>query len=347
MHYLPGKIARGELFETIDGLGFIRARVLGPLILAEHGAQPNGVRRIESAAPERIAALRETLPAHGAPPSCLRALRATIALYRTLREHAATAHLVRRSDAGARVDRLPRRPGADPMTRRCCLVFAALTLLAPLAARADAPLRVFVIRHASAWKNVPAAERPPGMSSGDLDALTPAGLAKAEQVGASLAGKGIVAVYCSPARRAQQTGAAIAQQLGLAKGPVVADAFRTLDTGSDARTASGTARTRSWKTGSDPRPPGGESLTDGFTRATAKLEALRSAHAGQAIAVVTHGEIGRRCSRRRRARTSSRATSITSLPKARCTKSRSTTRPARSNPYSCSNRSPSGPIVRR
>lgn len=98
VHYLASKIARGELFETIDGLGFIRARVLGPLILAERGAQPNGVRRIESDAPDAVAALRATLPTHDAA-GCRSALRATIALYRELRERAADASLVRRDAA--------------------------------------------------------------------------------------------------------------------------------------------------------------------------------------------------------------------------------------------------------
>lgn len=98
VHYLAGKIARGELFETLDGLGFVRARVLGPLALAERGAQPNGVRRIEASAPDRVEALRATVAAHDAA-SCLRALRATIALYRALRERAATPALVRRDGA--------------------------------------------------------------------------------------------------------------------------------------------------------------------------------------------------------------------------------------------------------
>ena len=84
VHYMAGKIARGELFDTLDGLGFVRARVLGPLLLQLHGAQPNGVRRIEAVA-----------PAH------LDALRATVALYRELRERSATASLVRRSAAEA------------------------------------------------------------------------------------------------------------------------------------------------------------------------------------------------------------------------------------------------------
>ena len=177
------------------------------------------------------------------------------------------------------------------MSRRLFLLLLAASLVAPLAARADEPLRVFVIRHANAWKNVPAADRPAGMSDDDLDALTPAGLAKAEQLGASLAGKGIVAVYCSPAHRAEQTAAAIATKLGLAA-PISLDAFRTLDSGTDKDASSGTVRMKSWKAGKDPRPPGGgESLADGFARATAALGELRAKYAGQAIAVVTHGEI--------------------------------------------------------
>lgn len=163
---------------------------------------------------------------------------------------------------------------------------------APARSRAGDPeaLRVFVIRHANAWKNVPAAQRPRAMSDADLDSLTPEGERRAAQLGRDLAGREIVAVYCSPARRARQTAAAIAAGLGLAE-PTVSEAFRTLDKGSDARAASGTVRARSWKAGDDPRPPGGESLGDGFARASAELAALRAKHAGRAIAVVTHGEI--------------------------------------------------------
>ena len=99
-HYLAGKIARGELFETLDGLGYVRARVLGPLALQLEGAQPNGVRRIESAAPGYVDALRATVADHDAA-SCARALRATVALYRELRERGASATLTRRSEAEA------------------------------------------------------------------------------------------------------------------------------------------------------------------------------------------------------------------------------------------------------
>src|SRR5437867_1981642 len=51
VHYIAVKIARGELFEAIDGLGFLRARVLGPLVLFQAGVQPQrgAPRRTERA----------------------------------------------------------------------------------------------------------------------------------------------------------------------------------------------------------------------------------------------------------------------------------------------------------
>jgi hypothetical protein len=97
VHYLAGKIARGELFETLDGLGFIRARVLGPLALAARGVQPNGVRRLERAAPNLVESFERTVATHDAR-SCCAALRGTIALYRELRASASDA-LARRADA--------------------------------------------------------------------------------------------------------------------------------------------------------------------------------------------------------------------------------------------------------
>jgi len=98
VHYIAVKIARGELFEAIDGLGFVRSRVLGPLVLSEAGGQPNGVRRVEQSAPRRVAPLRATLASHD-PPSCWDALKATVALYTDLREQLASPSLVRRTEA--------------------------------------------------------------------------------------------------------------------------------------------------------------------------------------------------------------------------------------------------------
>lgn len=98
VHYLAVKIARGELFEALDGLAFLRGRVLGPLLLAEAGALPNGVRRFEERVPGQVAALRATLGAHERG-ACLAALEAAVELYTALRERAAPAELERRAAA--------------------------------------------------------------------------------------------------------------------------------------------------------------------------------------------------------------------------------------------------------
>lgn len=84
-HYLADKIERGELFQALDTLAFLRARVLGPLALERVGAPPDGVRRIELRARESAARLRKTVATHDAA-SCVRALEAAIDLYLELRE---------------------------------------------------------------------------------------------------------------------------------------------------------------------------------------------------------------------------------------------------------------------
>lgn len=83
-HYCATKIGRGELFEALDFLAFLRGRVLGPLILQAVGAQPNGVRKIEQLAPAYAERLRATVAAHDAA-SCLAALEASVRLYEELR----------------------------------------------------------------------------------------------------------------------------------------------------------------------------------------------------------------------------------------------------------------------
>ena len=83
VHYAGTKIARGELFETIDFLSFLRGTVLGPLALARAGARPSGVRKLEAIAPSFAVELRRTVASHDAA-DCLRALRACVELYRSL-----------------------------------------------------------------------------------------------------------------------------------------------------------------------------------------------------------------------------------------------------------------------
>ncbi|MGE5276648.1 MAG: nucleotidyltransferase domain-containing protein [Acidobacteriota bacterium] len=103
-HYAASKIGRGELFEALGFLAFLRGRVLGPILLAQAAARPDGVRRIEQAAPGLARPLEETVARYD-PRDILRAARAAIALYRSLRENAAPPGLLRRDEAEAAAER--------------------------------------------------------------------------------------------------------------------------------------------------------------------------------------------------------------------------------------------------
>ena len=83
-------------------------------------------------------------------------------------------------------------------------------------------LRVYVVRHGQAWKNVPRAQRPPGLDEAQLDSLTEQGRAQARAVGARLRGAGVTRVIASPAQRTRQTAQAIADELGT--GAIAVDA---------------------------------------------------------------------------------------------------------------------------
>ncbi|MGV7208348.1 NUDIX hydrolase [Oxalobacteraceae bacterium A2-2] len=85
VHYGAARIGRGELFETLDFLSFLRTTVLGPLALSLHGAPPHGVRRVETVLPPSwLEQLKSTVVSCDAP-DCIRGLRAAAALYRALR----------------------------------------------------------------------------------------------------------------------------------------------------------------------------------------------------------------------------------------------------------------------
>ena len=97
VHYAATKIGRGEFFEALDFLSFLRGKVLAPLGLRELGMRPSGVRKIEMVAPSLSRELEDTIGGHDRN-SLLLALQACIAIYRRLRS--AEAHNVAsRSDA--------------------------------------------------------------------------------------------------------------------------------------------------------------------------------------------------------------------------------------------------------
>lgn len=85
IHYIAGKIGRGELFETIDALSFIRSNVLGPMILQKIGARPQGLRRFEEYCAAYLDKLKMTNPEYN-KQSCFYALESTVKLYEQIRK---------------------------------------------------------------------------------------------------------------------------------------------------------------------------------------------------------------------------------------------------------------------
>jgi hypothetical protein len=87
VHYAAAKIGRGELFEALRVLGELRSRVLGPLALHEARAPAYGTKKIERTAPDRAEQMQATVAAYDAG-DIVRAIRATIAMYRSFRDRA-------------------------------------------------------------------------------------------------------------------------------------------------------------------------------------------------------------------------------------------------------------------
>lgn len=80
------QVAHGELFESINGLENIRAKVLAPLVAIVNGGDCRGLRHFETRFPAWIAPFRETVAAYNTD-SCRESLAATIELYRQLRSN--------------------------------------------------------------------------------------------------------------------------------------------------------------------------------------------------------------------------------------------------------------------
>src|ERR1700733_153187 len=49
IHYTLVKIGRGEYFEALDSLGYLRKMIFGPLLHIKNGNPPKGLRRVETA----------------------------------------------------------------------------------------------------------------------------------------------------------------------------------------------------------------------------------------------------------------------------------------------------------
>lgn len=98
VHYAAARIGRGELFEAVDFISFLRVTVLGPLSHMESGSRPSGVRKIEKLAPLRLTDLQKTIAGYSRE-SCIEALLSAISLYISLRKSFKNNKLVINSEA--------------------------------------------------------------------------------------------------------------------------------------------------------------------------------------------------------------------------------------------------------
>lgn len=150
---------------------------------------------------------------------------------------------------------------------------------------------VLLIRHAEP------AEEMRGRCYGSLDvALSGRGRSQASALAAAVRGVPLSAVYSSPRIRALHTALPIAQAAGLE--PIEDSRLRELDFGElEGRTFDEIAATepelyRRWmEEPTEVRFPGGESYADLAARAVGFLDATVARHAGEHIAVVSHGGV--------------------------------------------------------
>lgn len=93
MHYATLKIGRGEYFEALDFLSFVRGTVLGPMVHLKNRNGPRGVRRIEtSVVPDDVAQLSETVASLDRK-ALLGSVEAAMRLYESLRDRLAPVTL--------------------------------------------------------------------------------------------------------------------------------------------------------------------------------------------------------------------------------------------------------------
>ncbi len=86
VHYATLKLGRGEDFEALDFLSFVRSAVLAPLLQIKNGNQPRALRKVETKLSKAdFDALKATVAAYDTA-SLFAALENSIQLYRHLRK---------------------------------------------------------------------------------------------------------------------------------------------------------------------------------------------------------------------------------------------------------------------
>lgn len=103
IHYGLLKVGRGEYFEALDFMGFLRMVVLGPLLHLSNGNLPRGVRKVEMQLdPLDLAALKNTLAGHD-KKSIMQSVGHAIDLYRRLRQDLFGEDIIRRTSTEEKV----------------------------------------------------------------------------------------------------------------------------------------------------------------------------------------------------------------------------------------------------
>lgn len=85
IHYTATKLGRGEYFEALDSIGFLRARVLAPLMQVKNGLRPKALRKVEKELPAADLDELTATVADYDPATIAEALMHCARIYRTLR----------------------------------------------------------------------------------------------------------------------------------------------------------------------------------------------------------------------------------------------------------------------
>lgn len=152
------------------------------------------------------------------------------------------------------------------------------------------PANLVLARH-GAYAGAPIwTSQPPGPG------LTDEGRGQALTLAESLADRSVRHVWTSDLRRAEETGAVVAERLGVGRTSLAG--LRELSVGDIEGTSDPSAvgpvdeAFRAWLEGDlDARVPGGESGREVLARASAELQAIADQHRGETVLVVAHGGV--------------------------------------------------------
>lgn len=99
MHYVLGKIGRGEIIEAFDYLCEVRSVSLGPLLLHKNQMPARRMRHAEQLPAQDLAMLQKTIPTSCTANSCLEATINMMQLFKELRQALLLDHAKHNVDA--------------------------------------------------------------------------------------------------------------------------------------------------------------------------------------------------------------------------------------------------------